>query len=521
MASIEDQFEYVQRHWAQPFTPSSTRTVRWPSSRVRTPLVRRRARSVRVRCGGGRRAVGHQLRARSCTTSGAVYAFAPSIPELGRLASSDTIWSTCPNRLGDARASLVRERVRAAAATAGPAGRRVPVRNAWASRYSTLGVRSYRSRYSSAAADRAASVGRVEPPPGLEDQRPLVRLASRRPPAAGGSRPPRPRSRDRARRCRRCARTVARTWTSALARGRRRCPSASWFSRSASSNRPCSTCSVASPVQPAAEQVRGVEVPGERDGLVRRAAPPPRARPWAAAVTAAVRHLVGDAGPVAQLDGDPQRVGEAPGRPVVVTLVPVDLAHVADRQARGLPEPDLLGHLERPPSVREGGQVLAGPRVGQREVVGGVQQAAAVGRPVRRVERLPEELGAPRRAVGTAGAPGPAWLIAMLTPARSPMSGRQRAVALARSSAPRRRRPAGAGRTSAGPEPGTGQRRRRGARTRRPPAAARSPPRRTTGCTCTGRRGRARRRRLRPDGEHREPPPAPPGRPARPRPTGR
>ena len=218
---------------------------------------------------------------------------------------------------------------------------------------------------------------------------------------------------------RRCASTVARTWTS-----RSSCAaamsSASWFTRSATSNRPCSTCSVAVRCSQPQQQVRGVDVPGERDGLSEE----PlclRAQALGGRHHGGRRHLVGDAGPVAQLDGDPQRVGAAPGRPVVVPLVPVDLAHVADRQARGLPEPDLLGHLERPPSVGEGG--AGARRTTSRPARGCWRRAAgsAVGRPVRRVERLPQvaRASSSRR---NCRCTSPAWLIAMLTPARSPMS---------------------------------------------------------------------------------------------------
>lgn len=77
MASIEDQFEFVQRHWVN--------NPRFPAS----DLARHRpGRGYEHRVDGKDRVTGdNQL----VVTTGAVYAFSPSIPALRRLAGSDPL----------------------------------------------------------------------------------------------------------------------------------------------------------------------------------------------------------------------------------------------------------------------------------------------------------------------------------------------------------------------------------------------------------------------------------------------
>ena len=129
-------------------------------------------------------------------TSGAVYAFAPSLPELRRLAGPDPVESEVKGEVvltgAPVSCGVIRSTRRSSSATSaasvssgagsggngGPGGRVTPVRNAWAARYSTIGVRSYRSRYRCAAADRASSAVGSRRQQGLEDQGPLVRLGA-------------------------------------------------------------------------------------------------------------------------------------------------------------------------------------------------------------------------------------------------------------------------------------------------------------------------------------------------------
>src|SRR6266545_3677726 len=89
-----------------------------------------------------------------------------------------------------------------------------------------------------------------------------------------------------------------------------------------------------------------------------------------------VRHLIGDARPVPELDGDPERVDEALGCLDVVALIPVHLAHIADVDASGLSLAHLLRDRESLVVALDCPQVIATPPVHQAEVAGRVEQAA-------------------------------------------------------------------------------------------------------------------------------------------------
>ena len=139
-------------------------------------------------------------------------------------------------------------------------------------------------------------------------------------------------------------------------------------------------------VQPAAEEVGGVELSGKGDR--------PREQPLGLLVVALgsrgggqVRHLVGDVGPVPELDSDPEGVDEAGGCPGVIALLPVHLTHVADVDADGLSLAHLLGHCEGLAGVAYRLEVVAPHQVHQTEVAGRIQQAAPVSGRNRHVER--------------------------------------------------------------------------------------------------------------------------------------
>jgi Dyp-type peroxidase family len=86
MASIEDQFEYVQRRWANPFTTSSTGTS---AASVGSDALIGAGASVRLAQRDGEAV--DVLFPPLVHTSGAVYAFAPSVWALGKLASAEPI----------------------------------------------------------------------------------------------------------------------------------------------------------------------------------------------------------------------------------------------------------------------------------------------------------------------------------------------------------------------------------------------------------------------------------------------
>jgi Dyp-type peroxidase family len=86
MASIEDQFEYVQRHWANPFTSTST-SFRIPAGSTEPDALIGMGTNIRVQQRTGD--VVEVPFTPLVHTSGAAYLFAPSLPALSRLGSAD------------------------------------------------------------------------------------------------------------------------------------------------------------------------------------------------------------------------------------------------------------------------------------------------------------------------------------------------------------------------------------------------------------------------------------------------
>jgi Dyp-type peroxidase family len=85
MASIEDQFEYVQRHWANPFT-STLPSLQIPAGSTEPDALIGMSSNVRLQ---QRRGYLVEVPFTPLVhTSGAAYLFAPSLPELRRLGSA-------------------------------------------------------------------------------------------------------------------------------------------------------------------------------------------------------------------------------------------------------------------------------------------------------------------------------------------------------------------------------------------------------------------------------------------------
>jgi len=107
-----------------------------------------------------------------------------------------------------------------------------------------------------------------------------------------------------------------------------------------------------------------------------------RARPWAEAVTArlATRLVTSIQSPNSR--GDAERVREAPCRPDVVALLPVQLTQVADPNGSRPPVADLSRHLERLLEMLDRADVVAVLCVQAGEVGGDAADATAVAGPV-------------------------------------------------------------------------------------------------------------------------------------------